>query len=147
MKPFRTAVQVAAPLLSTVLAGQAALAQSFSITLHSINSGGTTEPGPAIVFQLRMSIGQFEAAAGPQSGGTFSLNGGFWPEAGGAAPCYANCDLSTAIPVLTANDFQCFLNSFAAAAAYANCDGSTVNPILTANDFQCFLNRYAAGCT
>jgi hypothetical protein len=60
--------------------------------------------------------------------------------------CYANCDLSTAAPILNANDFQCFLNKFAAADPYSNCDGSTAAPILNANDFQCFLNAYAAGC-
>ncbi len=60
--------------------------------------------------------------------------------------CYANCDLSTAAPVLTANDFQCFLNAYAMGSNYANCDGSTTVPVLTANDFQCFLNAYAAGC-
>jgi hypothetical protein len=49
-------------------------------------------------------------------------------------------------PVLNANDFQCFLNSFAAGASYANCDGSTVAPVLNANDFQCFLNAFASGC-
>jgi hypothetical protein len=65
----------------------------------------------------------------------------------GPAACYANCDGSTGTPLLTANDFQCFLNKFAAADAYANCDGSTGSPALTANDFQCFLNKYAAGCT
>jgi hypothetical protein len=62
---------------------------------------------------------------------------------GSTAPCYANCDLSSATPLLTANDFQCFLNKFAAADPYANCDGVGG---LTANDFQCFLNRFAAGC-
>ncbi len=61
--------------------------------------------------------------------------------------CYANCDASTSNPVLTANDFQCFLNNYAAGASSANCDGSTNNPVLTANDFQCFLNAYAAGCS
>jgi hypothetical protein len=61
--------------------------------------------------------------------------------------CYANCDGSSGSPVLTANDFQCFLNKFAAGDPYANCDGSTVTPVLTANDFQCFLNRFAAGCS
>ncbi len=60
--------------------------------------------------------------------------------------CYANCDGSTSAPKLTANDFQCFLNTFAAGNAYANCDGSTTIPVLTANDFQCFLNTFAAGC-
>jgi cytochrome c peroxidase len=61
-------------------------------------------------------------------------------------PCYANCDQSIGSPLLTANDFQCFLNRFAAGDAWANCDGSTGTPVLTANDFQCFLNVFAAGC-
>src|ERR1043165_5393537 len=61
--------------------------------------------------------------------------------------CYPNCDASTAPPVLNANDFQCFLNAFAAQASYANCDLSTADPVLNANDFQCFLNMFAAGCT
>lgn len=60
--------------------------------------------------------------------------------------CYANCDHSTGIPPLTSNDFQCFLNRFAAGDSYANCDGSTGTPALTSNDFQCFLNSFAAGC-
>jgi hypothetical protein len=58
-------------------------------------------------------------------------------------PCQADCDASGA---LTGNDFQCFLDKFAAEDPYANCDGSTAIPKLTANDFQCFLNRFAAGC-
>jgi hypothetical protein len=61
--------------------------------------------------------------------------------------CYANCDDSTIPPVLNANDFQCFLNRFAAQDPYANCDGSTVAPILNANDFQCYLNTFATGCS
>jgi len=61
--------------------------------------------------------------------------------------CYANCDGSTGSPLLTANDFQCFLNKYAAGDSYANCDGSTGSPQLTANDFQCFLNKFAAGCS
>ncbi|MBX3377279.1 MAG: hypothetical protein KF678_09800 [Phycisphaeraceae bacterium] len=66
---------------------------------------------------------------------------------GGGGGCYANCDGSTGSPLLTANDFQCFLNKYAGGDTYANCDGSTGNPLLTANDFQCFLNKYASGCT
>jgi hypothetical protein len=60
--------------------------------------------------------------------------------------CYANCDCSSTAPVLNANDFQCYLNRFAAGDSYANCDGSTTPPILNANDFQCFLNQFATGC-
>ncbi len=58
-------------------------------------------------------------------------------------PCQTDCDGSGG---LSANDFQCFLNKFAARDPYANCDGSTANPVLTANDFQCYLNRFAIGC-
>jgi hypothetical protein len=61
--------------------------------------------------------------------------------------CYANCDQSTVAPVLTANDFSCYLNSYVAGSSFANCDMSTGTPVLTANDFQCFLNHFATGCT
>lgn len=61
--------------------------------------------------------------------------------------CYANCDGSTGTPRLTAGDFQCFINIFAAADSRANCDGSTVAPVLTANDFMCFINKFAGGCS
>lgn len=61
--------------------------------------------------------------------------------------CPTNCDASTGSPLLTANDFQCFLNKYAAQDASANCDCSTSVPALTANDFQCFLNKFAAGCS
>ncbi|MBX3376388.1 MAG: hypothetical protein KF678_05230 [Phycisphaeraceae bacterium] len=61
--------------------------------------------------------------------------------------CYANCDGSTGSPKLTANDFQCFLNSYANGDTYANCDASIGSPLLTANDFLCFLNKFAAGCS
>jgi hypothetical protein len=63
------------------------------------------------------------------------------------APCYPNCDASTAAPVLNVNDFLCFLNAFAAASPYANCDNSTLSPTLNVVDFICFLNKFAAGCS
>jgi hypothetical protein len=62
------------------------------------------------------------------------------------APCYANCDASLTPPLLTANDFMCFLSAFVAGHSYANCDGSSTQPLLTGNDFQCFLDKYVAGC-
>ena len=40
-----------------------------------------------------------------------------------------------------------FLNRFAAQDTYANCDGSTAPPVLNVIDFTCFLNRFAAGCS
>ncbi len=71
------------------------------------------------------------------------------------ALCYdANCDESTAVPRLTANDFTCFTIKYGIAmgltpaeqiVSYANCDGSTAVPVLTANDFICFTNHFALG--
>lgn len=62
-------------------------------------------------------------------------------------PCYANCDGSSLTPILSAGDFSCFINRYAAADVYANCDASTLQPVLSANDFMCFLHRFAAGCS
>lgn len=64
----------------------------------------------------------------------------------GQPPCYANCDASTAAPILTINDFQCFINRYAAGNPAANCDRSTGAPVLNINDFQCFVNTFASGC-
>ncbi len=81
------------------------------------------------------------------TGGIFGSSYGISAVLSAAPPaCYANCDASSGSPVLTANDFQCFLNKFAAGESYANCDGSSGSPTLTANDFQCFLNTFASGC-
>jgi hypothetical protein len=60
--------------------------------------------------------------------------------------CYANCDGSTAAPILNVGDFTCFLQRFAAGESYANCDDSTAPPVLNVGDFTCFLQRFAAGC-
>jgi hypothetical protein len=135
----------------SVLAGLAAAALPSQavgqITLKSfaIVAGGSTTPAVGGQFGLRSTLGQ--PAAGVLAGGQFRVAGGFLPAAaGGPAACYANCDGSTAAPVLNVNDFQCFLNKYAQGDAYANCDGSTTPPILNVNDFQCFLNRYAQGC-
>ena len=62
-------------------------------------------------------------------------------------PCYANCDDSTAAPVLNVNDFVCFQARFAAGEPWANCDGSTAAPALNVNDFVCFQAQFAAGCS
>lgn len=64
----------------------------------------------------------------------------------GADPCYPNCDLSTAAPMLNVNDYVCFLGKFAAGDPYANCDQSSIAPILNVNDFVCFAAKFAAGC-
>ncbi len=113
---------------------------------------GTGAP-PLSVYQdanLKLTTGEGRSAPFTTTGSYFvsrAMVGSLTYTTGGGGGCYANCDQSTAAPVLTANDFQCFLNQFAAGDSGANCDGSTSSPTLTANDFQCFLNTYAAGCS
>ncbi len=128
-------------------------------TVLSIHASSISGPGASIA--CNDNAGQFFETSSATTlltsgqevyiriGGNSSAHGNYTLtiQACGPSSCYANCDASTSAPLLTANDFQCFLNKFAAADAYANCDHSTSNPLLTANDFQCFLNAYAAGCT
>lgn len=63
-----------------------------------------------------------------------------------APSCYANCDGSSAPPILNVSDFICFLNRFGAGDSYANCDNSTTPPTLNVSDFICYMNAYSAGC-
>jgi hypothetical protein len=73
----------------------------------------------------------------------------------GAGQCYANCDVSSAPPILNVDDFTCFINTFAVGQSlphaqqighYANCDGSSTAPVLNVDDFTCFINQFAQGC-
>jgi uncharacterized membrane protein len=67
-------------------------------------------------------------------------------DTGNVPPCYANCDGSTASPVLNVADFTCFFQKFATGNSYANCDNSTAPPVLNVADFTCFLQKFAVGC-
>jgi hypothetical protein len=58
----------------------------------------------------------------------------------------ANCDGSTAAPVLNALDFTCFMTKYTTGDTAVNCDGSTVAPVLNAQDFICFQDAFVRGC-
>jgi hypothetical protein len=82
----------------------------------------------------------------PQGDGGWRFGFETYMTTGGGGGCYANCDGSTAAPVLNVADFTCFLQRYAAGESYANCDQSTATPVLNVADFTCFLQQYAAGC-
>jgi len=107
--------------------------------------GTTTYDYPSSIITDKASgfyvAGMTEGVIGASSAGAYD---GFIVRYG--TGCYANCDGSTALPVLNVNDYVCFLNHYAAADPYANCDDSTAAPILNVNDFICFMNNYATGC-
>ncbi len=129
-------------LIATIVlsVGSTADAQSV-ISRYVIASGGGSVS--AANHAVTSTIGQ--TWSGVFASATITVSTGFWI-AGTPQMCYANCDSSTVPPILNVNDFQCFLNQFAAGNAYANCDGSSTAPVLNVNDFQCFLNKYAQGC-
>jgi hypothetical protein len=110
---------------------------------YTIDGGGGTSSGGSI--SITGTIGQHDPST--SAGGSTECTGGFWTAfAGASGGCYANCDASTSSPILTANDFVCFLTRFVQQDPYANCDNSTTAPILNANDFVCFLNSFVTGC-
>ena len=106
----------------------------------TVDGGGGVSSGGGLT--ISGTIGQPDA--GTMAGAGLEVRCGFWGV--GAPTCYANCDGSTAPPILNVADFSCFLTRYAAADPYANCDGSTTPPVLNVQDFTCFLQKYAAGC-
>lgn len=95
-------------------------------------------------FTITVTDGNINAHAGiAGSGSRMGMNGIQLVYLG---ECYANCDGSTAPPILNVNDFACFMNRFAANDPLANCDHSTTPPTLNVNDFICFTSQFAAGC-
>ena len=114
------------------------------VRLHFSGSAGLRS-----LATIRSSESEDAAAlpATPVSGGVAVLTLPPYSVVTLQSTCYANCDSSSAAPVLNVNDFVCFLNRFAAGDPYANCDGSTTPPVLNVADFNCFLNAFAAGCT
>jgi hypothetical protein len=119
-----------------------------------VNIGGGQMATLNEFYLTEDSGGQDGMPASLNDQGDLVFSAVFVPTQGGAgyfktritAGCYANCDGSTATPVLNMADFACFLNRFATGDLRANCDLSGVAPWLNALDFTCFLNRLAAGC-
>ncbi len=112
-------------------------------------AGGVIPPGWVLEHACGVNIpGTTIAGTGRDpSGHAAAFIARVHPCAGDCAVCYANCDTSTAQPLLNVGDMVCFLNRFAAGDPYANCDQSTTPPVLSVLDFTCFVGKYAAGCS
>jgi hypothetical protein len=110
-----------------------------------INFGGGAMAAPPDPARIDLSAGRLRGWAWGENIGWVNLDLAARGQFVGTA-CYANCDGSSAAPVLNVNDFICFQNLFAAGDPAANCDRSTSPPALNVNDFVCFQSRFAAGC-
>jgi type 1 glutamine amidotransferase len=121
---------------------------------ESTYTGGTMGPDHPIAWFHTLQGGQVFYTAGGHTIQSYTeplfvqhLAGAIlWAAQSAGCACYANCDSSTAEPVLNVQDFTCFLQRYAAGENYANCDQSSQAPTLNVQDFTCFLQRYAAGC-
>jgi photosystem II stability/assembly factor-like uncharacterized protein len=114
---------------------------------RSINEGQTWRKygaglPNACIIDLLVEVGGMGGAGGRQRIIIGTQGRGAWEVP--IVMCYPDMDDTG---TLTANDFQVFLNAYAAQSPLANCDRSTGAPVLTANDFQCFLNAFASGCS
>jgi hypothetical protein len=119
--------------------------QTISAQTFAIQSpwDGTEQPS----LQFDTQLGQWRPTIDEGSGRPVTLaTNVYFARSNPPQPCYANCDGSQGTPMITPNDFACFLNRYASGDPYANCDGSVGHPVLTPNDFLCFLNRAAQGC-
>lgn len=136
----RSTLLVAGVLTS---AAPCALAQSggpYEITAWTIDGGGIQNASGA-GYTLSGTIGQPDA--GPRlSGGSFDLEGGFWPAALATGGCDA--DLAAPFGVLNFFDVLAFLGSFNAQSPAAD----IAPPIGSLNFFDVleYLSRFNAGC-
>lgn len=124
------------------------IGQSYSIVGKRLLYQGDQQNLEGLALGPMIGAGRYALIGIVDDGDPISVNRVVGFELSGVGPpeCYVNCDQSNAPPVLTANDFLCYLNAYSAGESYANCDGSPGAQPLNPNDFQCFLNRYAAGC-
>lgn len=130
-------VSVVLSALVLSVAIESAHAQPYEISWYTIDGGGGTSTGGP--FTLSGTIGQHDAST-PLSGGTFTLQPGFWPGAllAPACPTDVNGD-----GVLDLGDIQAFVSLFLAGdiAADFNPDG-----VLDLGDVQAFAAAFLAGC-
>lgn len=144
-----------------IVVGQNWMGSDYAAFIWSESEGLRNLRAVLISQGLDMTAWTLQNAVGVSADGLTIAGTGIGPAPGGGPPmsqafivtlappsssCYPNCDNSTAAPVLNVNDFQCFLNRWAAADPYANCEASGPPPWFNAVDFQCFLNKFAAGC-
>jgi hypothetical protein len=138
------------PIETTFSTGTLSLPASVWVSVLFVESSGgimgvRMNTAAATVGSVSVTRAYRENGAG--AWGTDPVGDWMTMEISAPASCYANCDGSTAAPVLNVNDFSCFTNLYAAGSSAANCDGSTIAPVLNVNDFTCFLNAYAVGCS
>lgn len=133
-------------LATDVSASAGLIGQTYTAATKTLLYEGGQQNLEGLALGPQLGEGRYSVLGIVDDGDPISVNRVVAFELSGVAFCTANCDLSAGTPVLTSNDFQCFLNRFAEGDSRANCDQSTGTPALTSNDFQCFINAFAAGC-
>ncbi len=104
------------------------------LSWFTIDGGGGSSSGGT--FSLMGTIGQPDAGA-TMTGGSFSLNGGFW---GAGNPCPADYDGDGFI---SGDDMTLFVIDFEAGDLRADMDG---DGFITGDDFGIFVTLFEVGC-
>jgi hypothetical protein len=107
--------------------------------LGTFNVGSTASPTFVLTGNAGGEPGLFIGGIFANVNG---INSTFLAQWQDCPPCIADCDQNES---LTAADSFCYLGLYSAGDPRANCDLSKGPPVLTANDFMCFLNSFAAG--
>jgi uncharacterized membrane protein len=132
LKPYLLAIHV----LSVITPG--AFAQDYAIPWYSMDNGGAIESTGGTV-ELSGSIGQTDA--GPAlSGGTYTLNGGFWPGAASGPICIADFNGDGSIDIF---DVFAFITAFNNGDPSVDLDG---NGSIDIFDVFAYINLFNAGC-
>ncbi len=102
-----------------------AFAQTYEISWHAVSGGGGTSSGGQ--FSVAGTIGRPDAQTTPMSGGSFSVDGGFWP--GAANTCTVPGDMNQD-GTIDGDDIQHFVNCLVVGGACgcADLDGGGLGP-------------------
>ena len=122
----------------------AAASAAPDIRWSTIDGGAERMTGSG--YTLTGSAGQHDAgpAAGPATGGTLTLRGGFWQPAlfAGAGPCNT-ADVAEPFGLLDLSDISAFVTGFTTSDPIADLDG---NGLYDLNDIGTFIGAFTAGC-
>jgi hypothetical protein len=111
----------------------------YEIVSSVVGGGGGSSSGTT--YAVRGTVGQPEAGA-PHAGGTFSLQGGFWPSVLITESCPA--DLAPPLGVLNFFDVSAFLGAYNSQDPVA--DFAAPFGVFNFFDVSAFLASYNAGC-
>jgi hypothetical protein len=113
--------------------------QNLDIDWHTVDGGGVMWATGA-GFELGGTIGQPDPSATAMTGGSFTLEGGFWT----VPPCWCMSDLNND-GLLDGLDVQNFVDCMLSSGVNCACADMNQNGLLTATDVGTFVSGLLVG--